>query len=78
MKFAIVGLLALAGFIVGFATRPTFLGMPIPLNVLTSSYPADAAFKSELMQHLAMTTGAGAAVGIALAIIVAQMKRRPN
>lgn len=59
LRFALVGLGAAAGFIVGFLTRPTLLGQKYPLSLLTSSNPMDATFKAELMQHLGLTTGLG-------------------
>ena len=71
MKVILSVLGAAVGFGIGIATRPTLMGMPLPMKLLTSSYSADAPFKSELVQHLVTTTGVGIAVGFALAFAVA-------
>jgi hypothetical protein len=75
MKLVLVILGALGGFGVGYATRPTLLGMPLPLDLLTSNYPMDAEPKSMLMSHLAITTAVGLAVGVGLAIIVSALTK---
>ena len=58
---------AVIGLLVGLVMRPTFMGIKIPLGVLTSSYPGDAPFKSELLTHLAIYLAAGAGIGCAVA-----------
>lgn len=61
---------AVLGALIGIAMRPTFMGVKIPLGVLTSSLPGDAPFKSELMTHLAIYLAAGAGIGCAIAYAV--------
>ncbi|EJT04950.1 hypothetical protein [Rhizobium sp. CCGE 510] len=56
------------GFGVGVATRPTILGFPIPLGVLTSDYPLDQVPKQMLIEHL--TTYGGIGLGIALVVVM--------
>lgn len=58
------------GLLVGFVMRPAVMGIKIPLAVLTSSYPADAPYKSELLTHLATYLAAGAGIGCAIAYAV--------
>lgn len=59
LRIAIIGLGIAAGFVIGFVTRPTLFGQKYPLSLLTSSNPMDASFKSELIQHMGLTTGLG-------------------
>ncbi len=61
---------AVVGCLVGAATRPSVLGVSIPLEVLTSSAPLDAPFKDELFSHLTLTTGIGLVAGCVLAFVV--------
>lgn len=61
---------AAIGLLAGTAMRPTFMGVKIPLGVLTSSYPGDAPFRSELLTHLAIYLAAGAGIGCAVAYAV--------
>lgn len=48
------------GGLVGYLTRPTLMGIPLPLAVLFSTARGDAPFRAELASHLAMTIGIGA------------------
>lgn len=64
--FIIVG--AALGFAVGYQTRPSLLGVKLPLDVLTSTSPMDAPFKSEMMTHLGISIVIGAVVGFILAV----------
>lgn len=59
LRIAIIGLGIAAGFVAGFLTRPSLFGQKYPLSLLTGSNPMDAQFKSELMQHMGLTTGLG-------------------
>lgn len=56
------------GFAIGYQTRPSLLGVKLPLDVLTSTSPMDAPFRSEMMAHLGIATVIGAVVGLVLAI----------
>ena len=69
LRLAILAIGAAAGFGYGYQTRPSLLGVQVPLNVLTSNHPMDAAFKANLASHLAVTTAVG--FGIALIIVLA-------
>jgi len=64
---------AIAGGLVGILTRPSLLGIPIPLEILTSLAPLDAPLKAELADHLVLTTGIGLVTGIVLALVVAAL-----
>jgi hypothetical protein len=70
MRLLLIAFFAAAGFGVGIATRPTLMGMPLPMDVLTSSHPMDAEFKAELIQHLATITGVGVALGGAVVLLM--------
>lgn len=59
LRIALIGLGIAAGFVIGFLTRPTLFGQKYPLSLLTSSNPMDAQFKTELVQHMGLTTGLG-------------------
>lgn len=61
---------AAIGLLAAIAMRPTFMGIKIPLGVLTSSYPGDAPFRTELLTHLAIYLAAGAGIGCAIAYAV--------
>lgn len=50
----------IVGAIIGILTRPTILGMPVPLGVLTSASPMDAPFRAQLWQHIGLAGVAGA------------------
>lgn len=50
----------IVGAIIGVLTRPTILGMPVPLGVLLSPHPMDAQFKAQLWQHIGLAGVAGA------------------
>lgn len=65
---AILALGGGVGFGVGVATRPTVLGFPIPLEVLTSAHPFDQAPKQMLTEHLTTYTSSG--LGIALVLVM--------
>ena len=69
---------AVVGGLVGWLTRPTLMGVPLPLGVLTSNAPMDAPFKAELTSHLMMSVGAGTLVGAILfaAIYMVMAQRR--
>lgn len=62
---------AVGGFLVGYLTRPTFMGVKLPLEVLWSGHKVDAAFRSELMSHLAITIGVGLAAAWLIHMFVA-------
>lgn len=73
-RYAILGLGgAVIGLLVGVAMRPAVLGVKIPLEVLSSRFPADAPFRSELWAHLAIYLAAGAGIGLAAAYVVVAM-----
>lgn len=61
---------ALIGALVGIATRPSVLGVPIPLEALTSSVRADLPLKDELTNHLLLTGGIGLTAGLVVALAV--------
>ena len=74
-RFFLVGLGIAAGFIIGCLTRPTLLGQKYPLSVLTSNNPMDAPFKSDLMQHLGLSTGLGLLCAVALVWVLATARK---
>ncbi|HEV7259495.1 MAG TPA: hypothetical protein VGN82_17065 [Bosea sp. (in: a-proteobacteria)] len=55
---------AALGLVAGILARPTFMGVKIPLSVVTSRYPGDAPFKSELLTHLGLYLAAGVGIGL--------------
>lgn len=55
---------ALIGALIGIVTRPTFMGVQVPMDILTSSSRMDAPFKDELTSHLLASTGIGLLVGV--------------
>jgi len=64
-------ILALGGAVgvgVGIVTRPTVLGFPIPLGVLTSDHPLDQAAREALIGHL--TTYGKLGLGLALIVVL--------
>lgn len=66
---------AAIGLIAGIVARPTFMGIKIPLSVITSKYPGDAPFKSELLTHLGLYLAAGAGIGLVAAFALISMSR---
>lgn len=61
LAFLVTG--AAGGLLVGYMTRPTVMGVNIPVEVLFSGHPSDAAFRSELASHLVMAVGLGIVAG---------------
>lgn len=59
------------GVVIGIVTRPTYLGVQVPMDVLGSSARADAPFKTELTNHLLLTGGIGLVLGVIFAFILA-------
>lgn len=68
LRLAILTIGAAAGFGYGYQTRPSLLGVKVPLEVIASNHPMDATFRSELLSHLAVSTMIG--FGIALAVVI--------
>lgn len=70
---AVVG--AALGFGVGYLTRPTFLGQPIPLAALFQPVsPEFADIKSNFVMHMVVATGIGLFASIALLKIATARK----
>ncbi len=65
--FAVAG--AMVDSLGGMITRPTFMGIPVSMDILYSSSPLDAPFKEDMGIYLLATTGAGLAAGIVIAFI---------
>lgn len=57
------GIGGLIGILIGIATRPTIMGVKIPLAVLQSTSPMDSPFKSELLSHLGVYLAVGVILG---------------
>lgn len=70
IKVGIVLACLLLGLIVGFLTRPSILGMQLPLEVLFSQHPSDAPFRNQLMVHLVIAGAGGLIVGAVLTFLV--------
>lgn len=68
LRLTILAIGAAAGFGYGYQTRPSLLGVKVPLEIITSNHPMDATFRSELISHLSVATMIG--FGIALAVVV--------
>ncbi len=77
-RIAILALGAAAGFGYGCQTRPSLLGVQVPLEVLRSNHPMDASFKSELASHLALSTGVGFAIALAVVLVVAAISKKDS
>lgn len=69
---------AAGGALVGVITRPTFMGMQLPLDLLTGNNPADAPFKAELQSHMLSATGLGLLVGVVLAAVIYAVTKKPS
>ena len=78
MKAVLVALCAAAGFAVGVVTRPTILGIQVPMDVLSSDNRFDAEPKAMLMSHLGMMTGIGLLCGVVLAVLVMALTKRQS
>lgn len=78
LRISILALGAAAGFGYGYQTRPSLLGVQVPLEVLTSNHPMDASFKSELAAHLALSTGIGFAVALAVVLVIAAITKKDS
>lgn len=70
LRIAILALGAAAGFGYGYQTRPSLLGVQVPLDVIGSSHPMDASFKSDLIAHLSVSTGIGFAIALAVVLLL--------
>lgn len=64
---------ALIGGVIGIITRPSFMGVQIPMEVISSSARADAPFKAELTSHLILTLGVGLVLGVVIAFILSSV-----
>lgn len=73
LRVIIVGIGAAAGFGYGYQTRPSFLGVKVPLDIITSNHPMDAAVRSELISHLSVATIMGFGIALAVVVLVALM-----
>lgn len=78
MNALIVAVCTVIGIAVGIVTRPTLLGMQIPLSVITSSHPLDAEPKSMVFAHLGLTGGIGLLCGIVLAVLISAVTKRQS
>lgn len=67
---------AFIGLGVGFLTRPTLLGFPIPLEIFASRAPLDQPFKTQLGIHLLIATAVGALIIGLLAHLLRSYKPR--
>jgi hypothetical protein len=74
INLVLLGIGGAAGFAVGYLTRPTLLGVKVPLEIMSSTHPMDAQFRQEMMTHMAVSTAAGAAIAIALIIAIALLQ----
>lgn len=75
LRFALIGLGIIAGFTIGFLTRPSLFGQKYPLSLLTGDNPMDAPFKAELMQHMGLTTGLGLVATVVLVLVLSAAKK---
>lgn len=57
-------------FILGVLTRPTFFGFMLPIGLLFSDRPEDAAAKIELISHLGVATASGLMVSAAFGLVL--------
>lgn len=71
----IIGLGTVAGFLIGYLTRPSLFGRKYPLSLLTSTSPMDEPFRAELFQHLALCTALGLVCAAALVWLLAASKK---
>lgn len=63
---------AVVGLILGYLTRPTFLGFSVPVSVMFSSAPGDAEFRSSMWLHMGFATLGGAiALGVLGTLLLA-------
>lgn len=63
------------GLLVGYVTRQTFLGTPVPLSVIVSNSPMDAPFRNELVTHLAIYGLIGLIIGLMLGYLVQSLSK---
>lgn len=68
LRVTILAIGAAAGFGYGYQTRPSFLGVKVPLEIISSNHRMDAPIRSELISHLSVATMMG--LGIALAVVI--------
>lgn len=73
IRIVFSGIGALIGFVIGFATRPTFLGFKLPLEALFWGTRDGRPLQMMLMQHLGGWTIAGAVIGLALSFLIAYL-----
>lgn len=79
MHFLLIPAGAVLGGLVGFVTRPSYLGMQAPLRILLSGHPTDARYRDDLIIHLGLYAGIGAIAGcILFGIVYAIMTRKPT
>ncbi|PRX10068.1 UNVERIFIED_ORG: hypothetical protein BCL66_105254 [Martelella mediterranea] len=73
IRIVFSGIGALIGFVIGFATRPTFLGFKLPLEALFWGSRDGRPLQMMLIQHLGGWTIAGAIIGLALSFLIAYL-----
>jgi len=74
LGFGIVG--AVLGFGVGYLTRPTFLGEPIPLQVMFEPIPRElASIKTNFISHMGIATAIGVVASVVLVQILISVRK---
>ncbi len=76
MRLAILLIGAVLGFFIGYQTRPSMLGVKMPLGIIGSQHPMDAPFKNEMIEHLTIATGIGIALALIAVLAVTALQRK--
>jgi hypothetical protein len=65
---------AVVGLVLGAMLRPSMFGEPVPFDVLVSSHPMDAPFRTQILQTFSLTILGG----VAVALLLGHLLRRPS
>lgn len=77
MHFLLIPAGFVLGSLVGFVTRPTFLGVQPPFGILFSTHPADQRFREEMLTHLGIYGVIGLVAGaVAFGIMQAVISKK--
>lgn len=70
LRTIIIAIGAAAGFGYGYQTRPSLLGVKVPLDIIASNHAMDAPFRSDLISHLTVSTLMGAGIAVAVVVVI--------